>query len=70
MTPHQVLSLLTQEQTADLMAACLEYLPIDRVESALRRGLTELERRQLAYQLSIEFDLEESGFRSPQQSPH
>ena len=57
MTPHQVLSLLTQDQTADLMVACLEYLPIDRVESALRSGLSEIERRQLAFQLSIEFSL-------------
>ena len=58
MTPHQVLALLTQEQTAELLSACIEYLPIDRVESALRQGLEDLERRQLAFQLSIEFDRE------------
>ena len=57
MTPHQALAFMTQEQTAELMAACLEYLPIDRVEAALRTGLEEWERRQLAFQLSIEFDL-------------
>ena len=57
MTPHQVLSLLTQEQTADLLVACCQYLPIDRIEASLRSGLDDLERRQLAYQLSIEFDL-------------
>lgn len=56
MTPHQVLSLLTQDQTADLMVACAQYLPIDRIEWALRHGLEPLERRQLAFQLSIEFD--------------
>lgn len=55
-TPHQVLSLLTQDQTEDVMLACCQYLPVDRVERALRRGLEPLERRQLAYQLSIEFD--------------
>lgn len=57
MTPHQVLSLLTQDQTADLMCACVQYLPIDRIERALREGLEEQERRQLAFQLSIEFAL-------------
>lgn len=55
MTSHQVLSLLTQDQTADLLAACVEYLPVDRIERALREGLDEQERRQLAFQLSIEF---------------
>ena len=57
MTPHQVLSLLTQEQTADILVACCQYLPVDRIEAALRGGLDDIERRQLAYQLSIEFDL-------------
>ena len=64
------LDLLTREQTARLLEALCEYLEVDQIERALRRGLNELERRQLAYQLSIEFDLEDSGFRSPQQSPH
>ena len=58
MTPHQVLALLTQEQTAELLVACLEYLPLDRVESSMRQGLEDWERRQLAFQLSIEFDRE------------
>ena len=57
MTPHQVLSLLTQEQTEDILLACCQYLEVDRIERAMRRGLEPLERRQLAYQLSIEFDL-------------
>ena len=61
MTPHQVLSLLTQDQTADLLTACVQYLPVDRIQEALRQGLEPLERRQLAYQLSIEFDLEGSS---------
>ena len=39
------------------MVACCEYLAVDRIEAALRQGLDPLERRQLAYQLSIEFDL-------------
>ena len=56
MTPHQVLSLLTQEQTFDLMVACAQYLPVDRIQEALRQGCDPLERRQLAFQLSIEFD--------------
>ena len=64
MTPHQVISLLTQDQTADLLAACLQYLPLDRVEAAMREGLEEWERRQLAFQLSIEFDRDDSGSRS------
>ena len=58
MTPHQVLSFLTQDQTAELMTACAQYLPIDRIQAALREGLEEIERRQLAFQLSIEFDLD------------
>jgi hypothetical protein len=57
MTPHQVLSLLTQDQTEDILLACCQYLEVDRIERAMRRGLEPLERRQLAYQLSIEFDL-------------
>ncbi len=61
MTPHQVLSLLTQDQTADLMCACAQYLPVPRIQEALRQGLDPLERRQLAYQLSIEFDLSGSA---------
>ena len=65
MTPHATLSLLTQEQTADLLVACCSFLPVERIEASLRLGLDEVERRQLAYQLSIEFDLEDSGFRSP-----
>ena len=57
MTPHQVLSLLTQDQTYDLFVACLQYLPVDRLQEGLREGCEPLERRQLAFQLSIEFDL-------------
>lgn len=56
MTPHQVLSLLTQDQTAELLVACCQYLPVDRIEWAVRNGLDERERRQLVFQLSIEFD--------------
>ena len=66
MTPHQVLSLLTQEQTSDLLCACVQYLPIDRIERALREGLEEAERRQLAFQLSIEFSL--SGMDDDEES--
>lgn len=54
----------TSDQLQALMQTLCEYLEVDRVEVALRRGLTELERRQLAFQLSIEFDLEDSGYRS------
>lgn len=60
MTPHHFLSLLTQDQTADLLTACCQYLPVDRIEAAVRSGCDELERRQLAFQLSIEFDLSET----------
>lgn len=64
------LDALTRKQTERLLENLCLYLEVDQLERALRRGLSELERRQLAYQLSIEFDLEESGFRSPQQSSH
>ena len=57
MNAHQVLSLLTQEQTYELFVASLQYLPLDKVEAGMRAGLEDWERRQLAFQLSIEFDL-------------
>lgn len=53
---ENILHLLTREQTARLFESCLDYLEVDTVEQALRRGLTDIERRQLAFQLSIEFD--------------
>ena len=56
MNSDAVLTLLSKEQTAALFESCLNYLEVDAVEAALRRGLTDLERRQLAFQLSIEFD--------------
>ena len=56
MTPHQVVSLLTLDQTANLLTECVQCLPIDRIEYSLRRGLEDWERRQLAFQLSIEFE--------------
>lgn len=59
MTPHHVISLLTQQQTFELLVVCVQFLPVDRIEAALREGCDELERRQLAFQLSIEFDSEE-----------
>jgi hypothetical protein len=55
-THDAVLSLLSREQTIALFESCLSYLEVDEIEAALRRGCTELERRQLAFQLSIEFD--------------
>ena len=59
MTPHQVLSLLTQEQTAEILVACCQYLDVGRIEAALRQGLDAAERREVAYRLSIEeFDTE------------
>ena len=57
MTPHQVLSLLTQEQTQDLLVACTQYLDVEHIHIALREGLEPYERRQLAYYLSLEFEL-------------
>lgn len=48
MTPHQVLSLMTQEQTADLLVACLAYLSPERIAGALHEGLEPAERRALA----------------------
>lgn len=65
MTPHQVLSLLTQDQTKDLMVACCQYLTVDRIEAAIRSGCEPIERRQLAFQLSIEFDYEGSADSEP-----
>lgn len=47
MTPHQVLSLLTQEQTADLMVACCNYLSPERIAAGLREGLEPEELEQL-----------------------
>jgi hypothetical protein len=57
MNASQVLSLLTQEQTRELLVACCQYLPVDQIEAAVREGCDPIERRQLAFQLSIEFDL-------------
>lgn len=48
MTPHQVIALLTQNQTHDLMCACAQYLPPERILSALREGLEPDELRILA----------------------
>lgn len=56
MSHDAILSLLTREQTAALFEDCLNYLEVDQIEAALRRGCTDLERRQLAFQLSMEFD--------------
>jgi len=63
MTPHAALALMTQEEASELLCACVQYLTVDKIEAALREGLEPQERRQLAYQLSIEFDLD-----SPQES--
>ena len=60
MTPHATLSLLTQEQTVELVTAACAYLDVPRLEAALRSGLEERERRLLAFQLSVEFDTQES----------
>lgn len=57
MTPHQVISLLTQEQTRDLVTACAEFLDARQLHVALREGLDIHERQQLAYLLSLEFEL-------------
>lgn len=65
MTPHQILSLLTQEQTADLLVACSQFLDPDRVATCLREGLEPVERRRVAYLLSLEFELDEAGSGSP-----
>ena len=59
MTPHQVLSLLTQEQTAGLLTACAQYLPEERIATALREGLEPAERRRVAYLLGLESELED-----------
>lgn len=62
MTPHQVLSLLTQDQTHDLMCACAQYLDPARVMSALRQGLEPDELRVLHALLEEHFiDLEEES---------
>lgn len=54
MTPHQVLALLTQEQTADLLTACCNYLSVERVAASLREGLEHDEIQQLL-QVLIDF---------------
>jgi hypothetical protein len=59
MTPHQVIALLTQEQTADLLIACCNYLSVERVAACLREGLEHEEILQLQ-QLLIDFGDESS----------
>lgn len=60
MTPHQVISLLTQNQTHDLMVACTQYLPPERIVSALREGCEPDELRILCNLLKDNFvDLDE-----------
>ena len=54
MTPHQVISLLTQDQTADILIACCSYLPVERVAACLREGLEHEEIQQLP-QLLLDF---------------
>ena len=54
MTAHQVISLLTQDQTADLLVACCSYLPVERVAACLREGLEHEEIAQLP-QLLLDF---------------
>jgi hypothetical protein len=54
MTPHQVLALLTQNQTADLLTACCSYLSAERVAACLREGLEHEEILQLQ-QLLLDF---------------
>lgn len=57
MTPHQVLALLTQDETADLMAACCTYLSPERIATILKEGLEPEEIRQLrAILVDIESD--------------
>ena len=54
MSPHAALSLMTQDQTAELMTACCQFLTPERVAVALREGLEPEERRKCAYLLSLE----------------
>ncbi len=58
MTPHQVLSLLTQEQTAALMVACCNYLGPERIAAVLREGLEPHELAQLRQHL-VDFEEDE-----------
>lgn len=55
MTPHQVIALLTQNQTQDLMTACVQYLPNERIFTALREGCEPDELRLLAQMLKDHF---------------
>lgn len=58
MTPHQVLSMMTQEQTQDLLVACLAYLTPERVHAALLEGFEARERHLLWALLMKESELE------------
>lgn len=58
MTPHQVLSLMTQDQTADLMTACCNYLSPERIAAVLREGL---EHDELIALRQLLVDLDEEG---------
>lgn len=55
MTPHQVIALLTQNQTQDLLTACSAYLSPERIFSALREGLEPDELRLLSQMLKDHF---------------
>lgn len=55
MTPRQVLALLTQNQTQDLMTACAQYLSPERILAALQEGLEPDELRQLSKALNDYF---------------
>ena len=59
MTPHQVLSLMTQEQTAAVMIACLAYLPVERVFAGLLEGLEVEEQKALSLLLSEHLCIDE-----------
>ena len=52
---------MTQEQTADLLVACLAYLSPERIAAALHEGLEPAERQDLIRILESELEPQDSS---------
>lgn len=57
MQPSLLLALLTQEQTAELLVGCCNYLSAERIAACLREGLEPSEVEQVRdYLVDLEAD--------------
>lgn len=61
MTPHSVIALLTQDQTEDLMAACAQFLSVERIMKAMVAGLEPAELKELKAKLDDHLCVDEEG---------